>query len=134
MTCGHCPSTEKGRRWEDVFLTRVRPATSAMGNFHLIASGSRTRRMNRVRADYQSHESASFEIYVQLFPGPGPKYQVSQRGGSQVRWNRNGKELFYVAPDARLMSVPMKLDASEKNFGAGAPMPLFLTGMRGGEV
>jgi Tol biopolymer transport system component len=83
---------------------------------------------------YQSNESGQFEVYVQPFPGPGPKYQVSRGGGAQVRWNRNGKELFYIAPDARLISVPMRLDPTGKNFEAGAPMALFLTTMRGTEV
>jgi dipeptidyl aminopeptidase/acylaminoacyl peptidase len=83
---------------------------------------------------YQSNESGSFEIYVKPFPGPGAKFQVTRGGGAQVRWNRNGKELFYVAPDARLMSVSMKLDPAGKNFDAGVPTPLFLTSLRGGEV
>jgi len=83
---------------------------------------------------YQSNQSGSFEIYVQPFPGPGPTYQVSRGGGSQVRWNPNGRELFYIAPDARLIGVPVKLDATGKNFEAGNPVPLFLTSLRGGEV
>jgi len=83
---------------------------------------------------YQSNESGSFEIYVQPFPGPGPKFVVSRGGGAQVRWNRNGRELFYIAPDARLMSVSMKLDAASKTYDGGTPTPLFLTSLRGGEV
>jgi Tol biopolymer transport system component len=81
---------------------------------------------------YQSNENGSFEIYVQPFPGPGARYLVSRGGGSQVRWNRNGKELFYVALDGRLMSVPIRLDAG--GFEAGAPVPLFSTTMRGAEI
>jgi Tol biopolymer transport system component len=73
---------------------------------------------------YQSNESGSFEIYVQPFPGPGAKYQISRGGGSQVRWNPNGKELFYVAPDARLMSVPKRLDSGIE---AVTPVPMFVT-------
>ena len=83
---------------------------------------------------YQSNKSGTFEIYVEPFPGPGAKYQVSQNGGAQVRWNRNGKELFYIAPDARLMSVAMHLDPTGKNFESGIPMPLFSTSLRGLEV
>jgi Tol biopolymer transport system component len=48
---------------------------------------------------YQSNESGHFEIYVQPFPGPGPKTQVSSNGGIQVRWRQDGKELFYGGPD-----------------------------------
>jgi len=81
---------------------------------------------------YQSNETGSFEIYVQPFPGPGTKYQVSQGGGgSQVRWNGNGKELFYVGPDARLMSVPIRLDSMIEH---DTPVPLFRTSLRGAAV
>ena len=48
---------------------------------------------------------AAPEIYVQPFPGPGSKWPISTNGGSQVRWRRDGKELFYVALDGRLMAV-----------------------------
>src|SRR5262249_13906893 len=37
---------------------------------------------------YQSNESGRFEIYVQLFPGPGEKFQISASGGAQPRWNK----------------------------------------------
>src|SRR5262249_52876426 len=40
---------------------------------------------------YQSNESGRFEIYVQPFPGPGGKFQISTNGGAQPRWNKNGK-------------------------------------------
>jgi hypothetical protein len=40
---------------------------------------------------YQSNESGRFEIYVQPFPGPGGKFQISR---AQPRWNKNGKEIF----------------------------------------
>jgi len=80
---------------------------------------------------YQSNETGSFEIYVQPFPGPGTKYQVSQGGGSQVRWNGNGKELFYVGPDARLMSVRIRLDSRIEH---DTPDPLFRTSLRGAAV
>lgn len=55
---------------------------------------------------YQSNESGRHEIYVQSFPGPGGKTQVSTNGGAQVRWRRDGKKLFYIALDNRLMAVP----------------------------
>jgi Tol biopolymer transport system component len=83
---------------------------------------------------YQSNDTGAYEIYVQPFPGPGPRYQVSKGGGSQARWNRNAKELFYVAPDSRLMSVSTRLDSGGQHVEAGTPVPLFLTTMRGPEV
>jgi Tol biopolymer transport system component/predicted Ser/Thr protein kinase len=56
---------------------------------------------------YQSNESGVDEIYVTPFPppssGPATKRQISTAGGSLPRWPRNGKEIFYVSPDQRLM-------------------------------
>ena len=54
---------------------------------------------------YESNESGSVEVYVQAFPGPGRKSQVSVAGGYEPRWRPDGKELFYIAPDGRLMAV-----------------------------
>ena len=54
---------------------------------------------------YQSDETGRPEIHVQPFPGPGPKFQVSVGGGTLPRWRRDGRELFYVAPDRKLMAV-----------------------------
>jgi Tol biopolymer transport system component len=80
---------------------------------------------------YQSNESGHFEIYVQPFPGPGPKTQVSSNGGIQVRWRQDGKELFYVSLDDRLMAVPIKFTAGGKTFEAGVPAALFSTPIGG---
>ena len=55
---------------------------------------------------FESNESGRFEIYVQAFPGPGRKWPISPAGGAQVRWSHDGRELFYIAADRRLMSVP----------------------------
>ncbi|HEX6159507.1 MAG TPA: protein kinase, partial [Thermoanaerobaculia bacterium] len=54
---------------------------------------------------YTSTESERPEVYVQPYPATGAKWQVSTSGGEQPRWRRDGKELFYIAPDRRLMSV-----------------------------
>jgi serine/threonine protein kinase len=74
---------------------------------------------------YQSNESGRFEIYAQPFPGPGAKSLISTTGGYQARWRRDGKELFYIAPDNRLMVVPMQFASSGQNVEPGAPVPLF---------
>ena len=73
---------------------------------------------------YTSNESGTDEVYVQRFPTPGNKHQASTNGGVQPRWRQDGRELFYIASDQRLMAVPVKLDAA---FDAGAPLPLFRT-------
>jgi len=57
---------------------------------------------------YRSNESGRFEIYVQPFPGPGGKFQISSNGGAQPRWNKNGKEIFYVSLDSKMMAAPVK--------------------------
>ncbi len=74
---------------------------------------------------YGSNESGRFEIYVQPFPGPGTKWRISTNGGAQVRWRRDGKELFYIALDGRLAAVPITLDPNAQTVGAGEPTLLF---------
>jgi Tol biopolymer transport system component len=71
---------------------------------------------------YQSNESGRFQIYVQTVPPSGAKYQISSSGGAMPQWRRDGKELFYVAADQKLMAVPIKLATTVE---AGTPQPLF---------
>ncbi|MGH9256478.1 MAG: protein kinase domain-containing protein, partial [Vicinamibacterales bacterium] len=54
---------------------------------------------------YASNESGRYEVYVQTFPESGGKWQVSAAGGAHPRWRRDGQELYYVAPDNRLMAA-----------------------------
>ncbi len=77
---------------------------------------------------YQSGESGPVEIYVQAFPEKGRKVVVSKGGGTLPRWRRDGRELYYVAPDDKLMAVPVEPGA---NFGTGTPVPLFEVGSYG---
>ena len=76
---------------------------------------------------YASNESGRWQVYVAPFPGPGGKYQVSTNGGQQPRWRRDGKELFFLSPDKKLMAVPVKVDAA---FEFGEPAVLFQTRAR----
>jgi Tol biopolymer transport system component len=78
---------------------------------------------------YQSNESGRFEIYIQPFPGPGARTRVSTDGGAQARWRRDGKELFYIALDRRLMAVPLRLPAAGQNIEVGIHAPLMTTHM-----
>ncbi len=71
---------------------------------------------------YSSDESGRYEVYVQSFPGGGSKRQVSSSGGIGPRWRGDGKELFYHAPDGKLMAVAVKGGAS---FEADVPVALF---------
>jgi len=73
---------------------------------------------------YDSTESGRREVYVQSFPTPGSKWQVSTQGGSTPIWRKDGRELFYLADDGRLMAVPVSVG---NTFEAGSPEPLFQT-------
>lgn len=56
---------------------------------------------------------------------PSGKWQISTRGGGQVRWNRNGRELFYLSPDGRLMAVPIRITPDGKAIETASPQALF---------
>jgi Tol biopolymer transport system component len=55
---------------------------------------------------YASNESGPYEIYIRPFPSSGGKWQVSTGGGVAPRLRHDGHELFYVAPDNRMMAAP----------------------------
>jgi Tol biopolymer transport system component len=74
---------------------------------------------------YDSDRSGRFEVYVQAFPGPGVARQVSTGGGAQVRWRPDGRELFFVALNGRLMAAPVQFTADGPS--AGIPVSLFAT-------
>ena len=73
---------------------------------------------------YMSNESGRYEIYVQPYPGPGGKWQISTDGGTEPQWNRNGRELFYRSGEngTKLMAVEI---TTEARFSAGKPKMLF---------
>jgi Tol biopolymer transport system component len=75
---------------------------------------------------YESDESGRNEIYVQPFPGPGAKTIVSTGGGLQARWRPDGRELFYVAPDGKLMAVGMRMTSDGRTIEPASPVPLFV--------
>jgi serine/threonine protein kinase/Tol biopolymer transport system component len=96
-----------------------------------VSSGSFTSREGQFSPDvkwiaYQSDESGQFEIYLQRFPGKENKTLVSVKGGAQVRWRSDGKELFYLGLDGRLMAVPVQLTPSGPPV-IGDSTPLFMT-------
>ncbi len=71
---------------------------------------------------YNSDESGAMEIYVRPFPPSRGKWQISTTGGGQPVWRSDGKELYYVAPDRKIMAVEVK---SGSDFSTGLPVPLF---------
>jgi eukaryotic-like serine/threonine-protein kinase len=70
---------------------------------------------------YVSDESGRYEVYVQAYPGPGGKWQVSTEGGTEPVWNRNGRELFYRSGN-KMMVVEI---TTQPNFAFGSPRMLF---------
>jgi Tol biopolymer transport system component len=75
---------------------------------------------------YQSDKTGRFEIYLRPFPRPGPDARVSIDGGTQVRWDPHGKELFFIAADGQFMSVPVRFP-SQDDVEPGRPVALFAT-------
>jgi Tol biopolymer transport system component len=63
------------------------------------------------------------DVFIQPFPGPGPRIQVSVAGGAQPIWSRDGRQVFYMAPDSRLMAA--SFDPQKKM--VGAPRVVFQT-------
>jgi len=70
---------------------------------------------------YTSDESGRREIYVQPYPGPGGKWQISTDGGNEPVWNRSGRELFYRNAD-KMMAVDI---TTQPSFSASKPKMLF---------
>jgi eukaryotic-like serine/threonine-protein kinase len=73
-----------------------------------------------------SNESDQNEVYVQQFPVATGKWQVSRNGGLQPLWRGDGKELFFLAPDATLMAAAVD---TSNGFQTAAAQPLFPSGI-----
>jgi hypothetical protein len=71
---------------------------------------------------YTSDESGQSEIYVVPFPSLTQKWRVSTDGGTRATWRRDGKELYYLSPDEKLMSVSVTRDGDNLSFGKPAPL------------
>jgi serine/threonine-protein kinase len=70
---------------------------------------------------YSSNESGRQEIYIQRFPGPGGKWQISSEGGTESLWAEDGKQLFYRWQD-QVWAVDIETDG---DFKSGTPRLLF---------
>lgn len=78
---------------------------------------------------YTSDETGRLEVYIQEVSPPNvraasSRLQVSADGGSRLRWRRDATEVFYIAPEGELISVPLKIHGS---LDAGVPRKLFHT-------
>jgi eukaryotic-like serine/threonine-protein kinase len=76
---------------------------------------------------YISRESGKSDIYAVPFPGPGETVTISTSGGRDPRWRRDGKEIFYIADDGKMMAVPIKTGLTLE---PGVPVALFETKAR----
>jgi Tol biopolymer transport system component/tRNA A-37 threonylcarbamoyl transferase component Bud32 len=74
---------------------------------------------------YTTNDSGTYQIVVQSFPDPtAGKWQITSEGGIEPKWRHDGRELYYLAFDGKLMAVSIK---GEKTLEAGTAMPLFDT-------
>jgi hypothetical protein len=79
---------------------------------------------------YVASVSGRAEVYVQPFPdATAGRTQVSTTGGTQVRWSAEGREIYYVAPDGRLMAVSVTAGAPPQ---LKLPVALFQTHLANG--
>ena len=76
---------------------------------------------------YASNESGRWEVYVTSFPDARGKWQVSINGGEQPRWRGDGKEIYFLSTDAKLMAASVD---TKNEFESGTPTVLFQTDPR----
>jgi eukaryotic-like serine/threonine-protein kinase len=75
---------------------------------------------------YTSDESGQREVYVRQFPSAEGEKRISIAGGEQPRWRGDGRELFFVGGDGKMMAVAVKAMAGPKpTFEVETPRPLF---------
>jgi Tol biopolymer transport system component len=77
---------------------------------------------------YASNQSGHYDVYVEPWPQTGERWTISTEGGTDARWRPDGQEILYLAPDRRLMAVPVR---TAGGFSAGRPVALFSTRVAG---
>ena len=77
---------------------------------------------------YQTDESGRTEVYVMSLSGKRGKWQISTGGASRPRWSADGKRIYYVSPDFKLMAVDVA--PGRDDFVAGTPRVLFPVNMK----
>jgi len=123
-----------------IVFSRTRSGNAGFDNWILPRFGDRKpapylestfdRIQSRVSPDshflaFTTNESGIFQIVVQTFPDPnGGKWQISADGGVEPKWRHDGRELYYLSLDGKLMSVPITLGTTVT---AGRPVSLFQT-------
>jgi serine/threonine protein kinase len=112
---GNIMLTRSGAKLLDFGLAKLHPATTTAAGLSVANTVS-------------TPMTGQGMIYVQPFP-TGTKTIVSLGGGAQVRWHRNGRELFYIAMEGQLMAVPIRLADGQPEIGK--PTALFGTNVGG---
>lgn len=79
---------------------------------------------------YASDESGAFQVYVQGFP-TGGKWQISKDTGTQPRWRRDGKELFFYSQDGNLMAADIRAGTAIE---PGIPKKMFPVAITGAQT
>jgi Tol biopolymer transport system component len=121
ISCNVIPA--RGRRNNEIWILD----TSERNRVAPFAADAPSQNGSRFSPDgrwiaYASNESGRFDVYVRPFPSGAGTWQVSTAGGGFPAWRRDGKELFFLSLDSRMMAVPVEADAK---FHAGAPVALF---------
>jgi serine/threonine protein kinase len=106
--------------WALPLLGERKPFSLVQGIF--FANSARFSPSGRYVA-YTSYETGSPEVYVETFPQPTGKWQISATRGWEPMWRHDGKELYYLTPDNQLMAVAVDSDSAA--FQAGIPKQLF---------
>jgi hypothetical protein len=81
---------------------------------------------------YISNETGAYEVYIESFPATGFKRQISTQGGFEPQWRRDGRELFYLAPNQTLMAVGVT--SSSTTLEVSPPKSLFATQIKWMEI
>jgi hypothetical protein len=76
---------------------------------------------------YGANQSGRWEVYTAAFPSFSDRRPLSKYGGAQPRWRKDGRELYYVAPDGKMMVVEVKTGVTLE---ASSPRELFQTPIR----
>jgi eukaryotic-like serine/threonine-protein kinase len=77
---------------------------------------------------YATNDSGLHQIVVQSFPDPnGGKWQITAQGGIEPKWRHDGRELYYLAFDGKMMAVPVNTTKADRTFEAGTATALFQT-------
>ena len=124
------PRSDLRARWDLWAL----PMTGSQRAPIAVATTQFAERMGEISPDgrwivYDTDESGRAEIVAQALPEASGRWPVSTGGGGAPRRSANGKEVYFLAPDGKLMAVPITTKGSELE--AGSPKALFSTQMPG---